>query len=90
MTIALNGDLSKTNRTIASIRHSFSERIQITVTNGTKEAEKTSHNSTEKQFLDELESMLSTELDSTKTKKALNFATEIYRHTSRGNDVSLI
>lgn len=88
MTIALNGDRSKTNWTVSGIRQNFSGRTQQTAlideTNG---VEKTSSDFTEKQFLDELETMLSKALDSSKTTEALAFAKKIYRNIGRDKDV---
>lgn len=88
MTVALKDDLSKTNRTIYDVRQSFHDRMQkAAVTEQTIQSQTSNPIPSEKEFLKELESMLSTELDASDTKEALDFAKEIYQKTN-SNDVS--
>lgn len=91
MYIALDGDVSKTNQSVTDIRKKFSKRIQKTVvTEDTKEVETTtSLISTEKEFLYELESMLSKELDPLQTEEALKFSTEFNTPGGTNKDVSI-
>lgn len=83
MTVALNGELSKMNRTVSGIRQSFNATTHKPMaTEQAQEAQTTNPIPSERQFLDDLKIMLSKELDSAKTNEALQFATELYHHNS--------